>query len=88
MKIVLTKHFSKIFHKNISDKYLQNQFWITVEIFKNDPFDARLKTHKLTGKLSDLWSFSVSYDIRVIFYFSEDNSEAVFVDIGTHNQVY
>lgn len=32
-------------------------------------------------------SFSVDYDERVLFYFTEDGN-AVFVDIGSHDEVY
>jgi mRNA-degrading endonuclease YafQ of YafQ-DinJ toxin-antitoxin module len=46
-----------------------------------------LKTHKLSGKLQEFWSFSVDYDERVLFYFMEDG-KAVFVDIGSHDEVY
>jgi len=52
-----------------------------------DPYDERLRTHKLSGKLKDLWSFSIAYDIRVIFHFA-DEQKAVFVDIGRHDEVY
>ena len=52
-----------------------------------EPFDPTLKTHKLSGKLNDFWSFTVDYDERVLFYFTED-SKAVFVDIGNRDQVY
>ncbi len=58
-----------------------------MEIFTSDPYDPRLKTHKLSGKLKDLWSFTVDYDERVLFYFTEDD-RAVFVDIGSHDEVY
>jgi mRNA-degrading endonuclease YafQ of YafQ-DinJ toxin-antitoxin module len=37
--------------------------------------------------MKNMWSFSVEYDARVIFYFS-DEGKAVFVDIGTHDEVY
>jgi len=50
-------------------------------------FEPQLKTHKLTGKLQDLWSFSIDYDLRVIFYFVNETN-AVFVDIGSHDEVY
>lgn len=53
----------------------------------HDPFDPRLRTHKLSGKLEGLWSFSVEFDVRVIFYFTEKD-EAVFVDVGSHDEVY
>jgi addiction module RelE/StbE family toxin len=54
------------------------------DVFRENPFDARLKTHKLNGHLSDLWSFSVDYDCRIIF---EIQSEKVFVfhAIGSHS---
>jgi len=57
---------------------LQDKFWQKVERFIQDPFEPQLKTHKLTGKLQDLWSFSIDYDLRVIFYFVNEIN-AVFV---------
>ena len=32
-------------------------------------------------------SFSVEYDQRVIFYFT-DEENVVFIDVGNHNEVY
>jgi mRNA-degrading endonuclease YafQ of YafQ-DinJ toxin-antitoxin module len=55
-------------------------------VFQNDPYDPILKTHKLSGKLDHLLSFSIDYDTRVIFYFFK--YKAVFIDIGRHNDVY
>ncbi|WP_373479884.1 type II toxin-antitoxin system YafQ family toxin [Geminocystis sp.] len=66
---------------------LEIKFRNKLEIFKNNPFDSRLKTHKLSGKLKDLWSFSIEYDQRVVFYFI-DTDKIVFIDIGNHDQVY
>jgi hypothetical protein len=43
-----------------------------LEKFTVDPFDPSLKTHKLSGKLNELWSFSIDYDEWVISYFTED----------------
>lgn len=53
------------------------------EIFRQDPFDSRLKTHKLKGKLKERWSFSLTYSQRVLFNFYEDG-EVIFYDIGDH----
>jgi len=53
-------------------------------IFKNDPFDSRLKTHKLHGKLSGYLSFSINYKYRIIFSFI-DNKNIKFYSIGTHD---
>ena len=57
-----------------------------LNIFQNNPYDPILKTHKLSGKLNDLLSFSINYDIRIIFYFYQN--KAVFIDIGNHKEVY
>lgn len=86
--------FSSSFKKSARKKFrinphLENDFWICVQLFTQNPFDPTLKTHKLSGKLSQLWSFSIDFDNRVVFYFTDQNpKQAVFVDIGTHNEVY
>ena len=68
---------------------LESEFWIRLELFINEPFAPQLKTHKLSGKLKDSWSFTVDYDLRVIFNFTDDKpKKAIFVDIGTHKEVY
>ena len=52
-------------------------------IFKQNPFDPRLHTHKLQGQLAGFWSFSINYHYRIIFEFV--NASAVqFHSIGTH----
>jgi mRNA-degrading endonuclease YafQ of YafQ-DinJ toxin-antitoxin module len=58
-----------------------------MELFSRTPFDRRLRTHKLSGKLEGLWAFSVSYDCRVIFKFL-NGDEILLIDIGGHNEVY
>lgn len=55
-------------------------------IFRANPFDPRLRTHKLKGELSGAWAYSVNYSYRVLFRFLSD-TEVLYYDIGTH-QVY
>ena len=55
-------------------------------IFKNDPFDSRLRTHKI-HKLSaafgqTVFAVELENDLRVIFYI--DGSVVRTVDIGSH----
>ena len=89
MEISFSESFKKGFKKRIKDINLEQLFWDKVQVFIENPFDARLKTHKLSGKLDGLSSFSVAYDIRVVFYFTKEKpTKAVFVDIGNHNEVY
>jgi addiction module RelE/StbE family toxin len=54
------------------------------EIFRENPFNAILKTHKLNGRLNDLWSFSIDYDCRIIFEFQSEKI-IVFHAIGGHS---
>lgn len=88
MEISFSSSFKRAFKKRVKGSTdLEAKFWQKVELFVNDPFEQSLKTHKLSGKLKDLWSFSVEYDQRVLFYFTDDG-KAVFVDIGDHDEVY
>ena len=52
-------------------------------LFKNNPFKGILKTHKLSGKLNNHWSFTIKSQYRVIFIF--DNNDVIFLDIGSHD---
>ncbi len=88
MEISFSSSFRRTFKKRIKgNAQLEVRFWQKVEIFTINPFDASLKTHKLSGKLKDLWSFSLGYDERVLLYFTDDGN-AVFTDIGSHDEVY
>ncbi|MGL6022599.1 MAG: type II toxin-antitoxin system RelE/ParE family toxin [Chitinophagaceae bacterium] len=89
MEISFSSSFKKRFSKKIAKTKLEDLFWLKLQLFINDPFDDILKTHKLSGKLTGLWSFSLDYSIRVVFYFTNDNpKKAILVDIGTHDEVY
>jgi len=89
MEVSFSESFKKVFIKRVKSTEIESAFWIKLELFVDDPFDARLKTHKLSGKLKNLWSFSIEYDLRVVFYFTKDKpKKAIFVDIGTHDEVY
>jgi mRNA-degrading endonuclease YafQ of YafQ-DinJ toxin-antitoxin module len=89
MEIAFSSSFKKRFQKKIAQTKFEDLFWLKLNLFINNPFDETLKTHKLSGKLSDLWSFSLDYSIRVVFYFTDDNpKKAVIVAIGRHDEVY
>ena len=85
--VFFSSAFKRAFKKRIAgQKDLEGKFWKRVQIFTVDPFDPRLRTHKLSGRLSELWSFSIAYDLRVIFYFLPQN-RAMFENIGSHDEV-
>jgi mRNA-degrading endonuclease YafQ of YafQ-DinJ toxin-antitoxin module len=55
-----------------------------IEVFKEDPFDQRLKTHKLHGREKEYLAFSINQTYRIKFAFLEDD-EVFFAEIGTHD---
>jgi len=88
VEVSFSSSFKRAFKKRIKGNAdLEARFWQKMEQFAVDPFDPSLKTHKLSGKLKELWSFSVDSDGMVLFYFTEEE-KAVFVDIGSHDEVY
>ena len=53
-------------------------------IFRNNPFDPRLNTHKLVGRLREFWGFSINYKYRIIFEFIKKD-EIWFHSVGDHS---
>jgi mRNA-degrading endonuclease YafQ of YafQ-DinJ toxin-antitoxin module len=53
-------------------------------IFREDPFDHRLRTHKLKGGLGRLYSFSINNKYRIMFELISDD-HAYFHTIGNHD---
>jgi addiction module RelE/StbE family toxin len=77
-------YYSSYFKKSLR-KYSSYKVQIIKKLkkFIENPFDPSLKTHKLTGKLSSYWSFSIDYNLRIIFEFIDKESVGL-IDIGTH----
>jgi len=57
------------------------------KIFKENPFDPRLDTHKLHGKDKAFWAFSITRSLRIKFEFL-GNNQVLYIDIGPHADVY
>lgn len=55
-------------------------------IFRKNPFDKQLNTHKLHGRFNEYWAYSIDYQYRVIFVFKDDRT-IIYYDIGSH-QIY
>ncbi|EFK96734.1 Plasmid stabilization system [sediment metagenome] len=80
-KIHLTSDFEKAFHRlsqNLKELTKRKDLW-----FRANPFDPHLRTHKLKGELTGFWSYSINYEIRVLFRFLKSD-EVIYYDIGTH----
>ena len=57
------------------------------KIFLKDPYDSRLGTHKLKGKNREHWAYWVTREIRIKFFFVTPDI-VMYVDVGTHDEVY
>ena len=53
-------------------------------LFRKDPFSPTLKTHKLTGRLQRIWSFSLDYKNRILFRFLGGKT-VLFESVGDHS---
>lgn len=86
--IIFTTSFSRALKKLLNaqpemESVVREKF----NIFQQNPFDSTLRTHRLSGELKEFRSFRVTYDIRIIFEFTK-SGDALFSDIGTHDDVY
>ncbi len=85
MKIVTTKKFTKQFKKQ--SLHTRKEFEKRVKIFLIDNNHPLLCVHKLKGIYKDLWSLSITGNIKVIFDKSH-KSTIVFITIGSHSELY
>ena len=56
-------------------------------LFRKNPFQANLRTHKLKGRLKNYWVFSIDQHYRIVFAFVSKN-KVRFHTIGLHNIYY
>ena len=82
MHVELSDRFKKSFRR-LSSR-LQDKSAERIEIFRQDCFDPRLKTHELHGKDRNIWSFSINRSYRIKFIFLGSGA-VLFLEIGTHD---
>ena len=79
----LVKKLRKI---NYKDKNLSTLIEKQLDLFGTDPKHHSLRTHKLSGKLQNIFSISINKKIRMTFILQ--NNEAYFINIGSHDEIY
>lgn len=82
MKILYLPKFAREYKK--LPKEIQELSEKKEEIFRENPFDKKLKTHKLHGPIKNFWAFSVNHKYRIIFDFLNKNT-ARFYSVGDHD---
>ena len=83
--------FTKQFQRRLKRRYSHQPKVIErlkrhLELFSRGVRKEPINDHPLTGKLKGLRAFSVGGDVRVVY--QEPENKYVFLDIGSHNQVY
>lgn len=81
MRVIYAPGFVRKFKKLSKD--LQEETSYKIDIFKENPDDKQLKAHKLKGKFSGLYSFSVNYSYRIIYAIEDNNYH--FLEFGDHD---
>ena len=82
MDIIYTAEFIRLFKKLPAE--VKKEAVKKEVLFKKNPFDPKLKIHKLGGKLKGCWAFSISYSHRIICEF--DSSKVIyFHSVGSHD---
>lgn len=88
MKIELHPDFKKSYKKRIrNNSKLAVKTRDRIKIFRENPSDPILKDHTLKGSKNNIRAFSITGDFRIIYKLISKN-HALFLNIGTHNQVY
>jgi len=82
MKIEYSSKFTRQFKK--LPKNVKRFALDCEKLFRENPFDTKLKTHKLHGTMQEYWAFSISYNYRIGFTFIDTNIVR-FHAIGSHD---
>ncbi len=83
MEIIYTSKFVRAYKKLPS--FVKDAAERLETLFRHDPFDSRLKTHKLKGRFKDFYAFSLTQKYRILFEFSKDKRTAYFHAAGDHD---
>ena len=67
---------------------LISQYEKTLKLLELNPTHPSLRLHKLSGKLSELFSVSINISYRISIYFLITEDKIIPVDIGSHDEVY
>lgn len=82
LEIHISTRFKRSFKK--LPNHIKEDFPKKLQLFQQEPYHHQLSTHKLNGKLGEYYAFYLKDGYRVLFDF-EDNSIALLVNIGNHN---
>jgi len=85
MRIFVSSKFKRKYKK--LTKSVKTRAKTRERIFKANIFHPSLQTHKLHGKERKCWSYSIDNIYRIKFLFI-DSRTVLYLDVGTHDEVY
>lgn len=59
-----------------------------IGVIEINPFQEILKTHSLEGKLKGISSIRFNFSYRIIVKIQQNSKEVIFLNIGSHDEVY
>jgi len=66
---------------------IKSKLKLSLDILSKNPFDPKLETKSLSGKLAGYYSFRLGKDYRVIFKFTSD-STIFLLKVGNRKDIY
>ncbi len=82
LKIIFSEKFISQF-ESLNPK-IQKLAEKKISMFKTNHKHSSLKTHKLSGALDGYFSFSVDYQLRIVFEYGKKDT-VHFLKIGNHD---
>ncbi len=88
IKVRFSPDLVKLLKKIKKKEYkLTTQINKQLKLFQTHPKHPSLRIHKLSGKVQNRWSISITKNIRMVYILLKSD-EAYFIAIGTHDKVY
>ena len=86
IQIARTRQFDKHAKKRITGK-LKRIYKKRLLLFIEDPYNPTLYNHELKWDFQGYRTFDITADFKIMFEIIDKN-RYLFVDCGTHNQLY
>ena len=89
IKIIYSDTYKKKVNKFVKKHpELIGQYEKTLKLLELNPYHPSLRLHKLSGRLSELYSVSINITYRISINFIVDDDKIIPISIGTHDEVY
>ncbi|MDA3885762.1 MAG: plasmid stabilization protein [Candidatus Delongbacteria bacterium] len=89
VKLIYTEKYIKRATKFVKKhSELIGQYEKTLKLLELNPYHPSLRLHKLSGRLSELYSVSINITYRISINFIVEDDKIIPISIGTYDEVY